>query len=122
MKRGPVLVVDDDQDLQELLRLLLEGEGYAVQLAGDGLQALARVAEAMPALILLDMNMPVLNGWQFARALREAYAAEAAPIVVVTAARDARRSAADIHADAWIGKPFDIDEVLELVRRYLAAA
>lgn len=111
-----VLVVEDDDDLQNLLRLVLEGAGHAVRRASDGRQALAAVAEAMPAIILLDMNMPVMNGWEFARAFRAAHG-HAAPIVVVTAARDARRSAADIAADAWLGKPFDLDDVLRTVDR-----
>jgi CheY-like chemotaxis protein len=117
--RERVLVVEDDQDLAALLEMLLDGEGYQVDVAGNGREALERVAAALPDLILLDMKMPVMSGPEFARAFRARYGA-AAPIVVVTAAADARRRAAEIDAEGWLGKPFDPDALLAAVEAQLA--
>jgi CheY-like chemotaxis protein len=114
-----ILVVDDDGDLRELLRLLLESAGYAVETARDGREALQRVTAHPPAVVLLDMKMPVMNGWQFAEALRRDFN-HRVPIVVVTAAEDARKSAQEVDAEGFLGKPFDLDDVLAAVARYSA--
>jgi DNA-binding response OmpR family regulator len=113
-----VLVVEDDADLASLLQMIVAEAGYEVRTAPDGAAALARVAERMPALVLLDMRMPIMNGWEFARAFRERHG-RAAPVVVVTAAEDARARAEEIAADGWLEKPFEIDDVLRIVERWL---
>jgi CheY-like chemotaxis protein len=113
-----VLVVDDDHDLLALMEIVIGEAGYPVRTASDGRVALARVAEEMPALILLDMRMPVMNGWDFARAFREQHG-RAAPIVVVTAAENAGARAEEIGAEGWLAKPFDIQDVLDAVRRHV---
>jgi CheY-like chemotaxis protein len=113
-----VLVVEDDADLASLIQMIVTDAGYGVRTAPDGALALARVAEHMPALVLLDMRMPVMNGWEFARAFRERHG-RAAPVVVVTAAEDARARAEEIGADGWLEKPFEIDEVLDIVERWV---
>lgn len=115
---GGVLVVEDDADLAGLLELLVADAGHPVRTAPDGAQALARVAEAMPSLILLDMRMPVMTGWEFARIFRARFG-RAAPIVVVTAAENARARAEEIGAEAWLEKPFDVDDVVRTLRRFL---
>lgn len=115
-ERSMVLVVDDDPDLRAAIEMLLEDEGWRVVTAPDGRAALERVAEQMPGLILLDMRMPVMNGWDFARAFRERYG-RAAPIVVVTAAEDAASRAEEIDAEGVLSKPFRIEEVIALVGR-----
>ncbi len=115
---GSVLVVEDDQDLSALLELVLADAGYGVRVAGDGRAALRCVEEAMPGVILLDMRMPVMNGWEFAREFRARYG-RACPVVVVTAAENARLRAEEIGADGWLAKPFDLDAVLEMVERQL---
>ena len=115
-----VLVVEDDPDLSALLEMLLAGAGYAVRTAGDGAQALLRVAERMPSVVLLDMCMPIMNGWEFAREFAARYA-RAAPVVVVTAEADARLCALDIGAAAWLQKPFGLEEFLGTVAQLLVA-
>jgi DNA-binding response OmpR family regulator len=114
-----LLVVEDDPDLAGLLKIILGDAGYSVRVAENGAVALARVAEAMPRLILLDMRMPVMNGWEFAREFRARHG-RAARIVVVTAAENARLRAQEIEADGWLEKPFDLDAVLEEVALQLA--
>ncbi len=109
-----VLVVDDDPDIVDVLQLVLREAGYAVRSALNGKQALEAVAARMPAVILLDMLMPVMDGWQFARELRARHG-RAAPIVVVTAAENARAWSQEIGADEVVAKPFDVDELLRVV-------
>ena len=115
-----VLVVEDDLDLLGLLEMLLQDAGHLVRTARDGAQALERVSEEMPALILLDMRMPVMNGWEFARTFRARHG-RAAPIVVVTAAENARRRAEEIQDDGFLEKPFEIEEVLLTLARFLGS-
>jgi DNA-binding response OmpR family regulator len=117
----PILVVDDDESLRRLLFWALADEGYSVMEAPDGAVALARVREAAPGLILLDMRMPVLDGWEFARRYR-ALPGPHAPIICVTAAVDAAEVAArgaQIGAVASLSKPFDLNELLALVGRHV---
>ena len=114
-----VLVVEDDADLVALLELVLQDAGYPVRTAGEGRTALSRVAEEMPGVILLDMRMPVMNGWEFAHEFRARYG-RACPIVVVTAAENARARAEEIGADDWLAKPFELQDVLDTVARQLA--
>jgi CheY-like chemotaxis protein len=116
---GPdVLVVEDDADLAALVEMILADAGYPVRTAAEGAQALARVEERMPGVILLDMRMPVMNGWEFARAFADRYG-RAAPIVVVTAAENARARAEEVGADGWIEKPFDLQAVIDAVAVHL---
>lgn len=116
--RGPILVVEDDPDLLSLMEMILVDAGRRVRTAPEGEAALERAEEELPALILLDMRMPGMNGWDFAREFRARHG-RACPIVVVTAAENARQRAEEIGADAWLAKPFDIDEVLAIVDRFL---
>lgn len=112
-----VLVVEDDRDLRDLMTLALEGDGYRVERARDGREALEIVDERMPDLILLDMRMPAMNGWEFARNFHERYDHQR-PIVVVTAAANAGQRAEEIGADGYVAKPFDLEELLGEVHRH----
>ena len=113
-----VLVVDDDQDLLTLVAMVLEGEGYKVLTATDGREGLDAIERSMPDLILLDMKMPIMNGWEFAKEFKSKYDAKA-PIVVITAYTDAKKRAEEIGAAGWIGKPFDLDTLVNVVNRYV---
>jgi CheY-like chemotaxis protein len=116
--RADVLVVDDDPDLREVVRTMLDISGYEVRCAKNGKEAVDAVAQKTPAVILLDMLMPVMDGWQCARELRARYG-DAVPIVVVTAAEHARARANEIGGvDDVLSKPFDMDELLRVVGRY----
>jgi CheY-like chemotaxis protein len=116
--RADVLVVDDDPDLREVVRTMLDISGYEVRCAKNGKEAVDAVAQKTPAVILLDMLMPVMDGWQCARELRARYG-DAVPIVVVTAAEHARARANEIGGvDDVLPKPFDMDELLRVVGRY----
>lgn len=115
-----VLVVDDDSSIRDLIEMALADQGYDVQPAANGEAALEIVHGRPPNLILLDMRMPVMDGWEFARAYR-ALPGPHVPIIVLTAARDARARAAEIDADGYLGKPFNLDELLVLVAHHASA-
>ena len=106
-----VLVVDDDPDIRRVLVYALSDEGYEVDQAPDGHLALELVAQNPPDIILLDMKMPGVDGWAFARLYRERFEHHA-PIIVLTAAQDAEQRAADIKAESYLSKPFDLDGLI----------
>lgn len=119
--RPRVLLVDDDESIRDFVRMALSDVGYDVATAEDGRAALELLARWQPSLILLDMRMPRMDGWQFSRAYRDTPRPHA-PIVVLTAARDAAESAAEIRADAHLAKPFQLAELIQLVRRFSGGA
>src|SRR3712207_8020654 len=113
-----VLVVDDDPDIRELVQAALIVEGYQVAGAANGAEALAQIMAAPPAVVLLDMRMPVLDGWGVARALREQ--GLTVPVVMMTAApeADVRTWAQEVAAAAALPKPFALEELVGLVQRF----
>src|SRR4029079_6286856 len=106
-----------DQAIREIVDMALSDEGYEVLTATDGADALLLVARRSPSVILLDMRIPVVDGWQFARAYRQTPGSHA-PIVVVTAAAEAGTRATEIDAEGVLPKPFRISELLTVVNRY----
>jgi CheY-like chemotaxis protein len=118
---GRVLVVEDEPDIRDFVAMVLGTEGYRVTTANNGASALEQVSRQPFDLILLDMRMPVMDGWTFARTYRERVGPHA-PIVVLTAAQDAAERAAQIHADGYLGKPFDLSDLLSLVAQHAGRA
>ena len=114
----PVLVVDDDAQVRALLTLALTDEGYGVVTAPDGKVALERVAQHQPQLIVLDVNMPEMDGRAFLARYRLRPGAHA-PVVLTTAGAN-KAEVADLEADAFLGKPFDLDDVGRTVAALLA--
>jgi CheY-like chemotaxis protein len=114
-----ILAVDDDDDVLQLLDVILSAQGYEVRRADNGRAALDALGRSMPSLILLDLRMPVMSGLEFARELRSRHQAPLPPIVVVTAAADPERQAAEVGAAAWVAKPFDVPRLVEVVARAL---
>jgi urea transport system substrate-binding protein len=112
------LVVDDDHDIGEMVRLALTDEGYEVVLAENGSEALNASLDDLVDIILLDMRMPIMDGWAFAEQYRSRPGPKA-PVIVVTAARDAAARAAEIDADGYLPKPFSLDELLALIQRHV---
>jgi CheY-like chemotaxis protein len=105
-----VLVVDDDPAIRAVLADVLTFEGYDVLTAGNGQEALQRIASRQPDVVLLDMRMPVMDGWEFAHALQDR--GLRLPICVMTAESDPGSWASAVGADAFIGKPFDVTQLL----------
>jgi CheY-like chemotaxis protein len=107
-----VLIVDDDAALTRLLRLTLREGGFDVAAAGNGLEGLERVEEREPDVIVLDMQMPVMDGRKFYEELRSR--GVDTPVLVLSA-YNARAEQRDIHANAYMNKPFDPDELVSAV-------
>lgn len=109
-----VLVVDDDLDSQQVVADVLEDEGYTVRMAAHGAAALEQVAQQPPAVILLDMRMPIMDGWTFARVYRQQPGPHAL-IVTMTAAQDAKRWTGEIGAAGVLATPFEMDDLVAVV-------
>lgn len=116
-----VLVIDDDPSIREAIRFVLSDEGFEVDEAANGQAALDAIDRRHPDLILLDMKMPVMDGWEFVGRYRARYDRRA-QIVVVTAAQDAARRSADAGADDYLSKPFDLDDLVRLVSTLVGPA
>ncbi|HEU4326838.1 MAG TPA: response regulator [Roseiflexaceae bacterium] len=111
-----VLVVDDDQAIRETLTMVLEEEGYRVVSVAHGRAALDHLRNAAaPCLILLDLMMPVMNGWEFCAAVRSDAALVGLPVLLLSADPSVRRTAAELGAQGALAKPTDINELLDAV-------
>jgi DNA-binding response OmpR family regulator len=108
-----ILVVDDEQITLELVKDMLEGEGYTVDLASDGRTALAKIAVHKPDLVILDINLPDITGYEVLTKIKEK---SSIPVIMLTAAigPESAVKSLDLGADDFMGKPFSI---LELVAR-----
>ena len=114
-----VLVVDDDASILDTVTAILSAEGYQVVAANSGEEAMTLLRSWHPTLVLLDMRMPIMDGWAVARAMREG--GSKVPIVVMTAAENARRWADEIGAAGHLAKPFGLDELLRCVEEHGSA-
>jgi CheY-like chemotaxis protein len=117
-----VMAVDDEQAIRGLLAVNLELEGHEVITAANGRDALEQLERVRPDLILLDVMMPNVSGWQVAESLRASPATRAIPIVFLTAKvsdADVDRGG-ELGVDAYVTKPFDPLELMDLVNRILA--
>jgi DNA-binding response OmpR family regulator len=116
---GKILVVDDEPELLQLLRYVLEAAGFSVVVASDGRQALEQVQKEHPDLVLCDVVMPELNGFETVQALRRNPETRALPILMLSArgqAQDVQR-ALDAGADGYVTKPFSYRELVAEIKR-----
>ncbi len=115
-----VLVVDDSLTVRRVTQRLLQREGYRVALAADGLQALERISQEVPDLVLSDIEMPRMDGFELARHLRGDPRRAGLPLVFITSrtAPKHREHAQSLGVDHYLGKPYSEDELMALVRRY----
>lgn len=118
MDKVKILIVDDDRNICELLRLYLEKEGYETTLAYDGQQALEVFADAKPNLVLLDVMMPRMDGWETCRRIR---ALGNVPVIMLTAKGETfdKVLGLELGADDYIVKPFDTKEVVARIKAVL---
>jgi signal transduction histidine kinase/CheY-like chemotaxis protein len=117
--RAKVLLVDDDPEILEATGQVLREWGYAVDEAPDGLTALSLARKSRPDLMLVDLMMPVMDGWALIRRLRDEKLIADVPLVVFSADRDARDRARDLDAAAALRKPFELEELQDVVERLL---
>ncbi|WP_437550300.1 response regulator [Sorangium sp. So ce367] len=121
-KTGRILVVEDDLDIRSILTQLLMFEGYDVEEAADGAEALALLRrDAPPALILLDLMMPVMDGWQLRAELQRDPSLASIPVVIVSADVRVEQEASRLRVAGLLKKPLQIEPLLELVHRICGA-
>lgn len=117
-----ILVVDDELAVADLLKVVLEAEGYRVLLAQHGREGLARLAEDRPALVLCDLMMPIMDGAALCRAMRQNPAYQAIPFVIMSARHyPPTRGDGGCDYTAFLAKPFGLDNMLALVTRLAGA-
>ena len=120
--RGPlVLVVDDDPQVREVVRINLEMEGYAVREAANGEEGLAALEEEAPDLILLDVLMPQVDGWEMLRRVQERHGVGSIPVVMFSGQLDVGSEAAERGAQGFVGKPFDLRALIEQTKQIVPA-
>jgi chemosensory pili system protein ChpA (sensor histidine kinase/response regulator) len=119
-----ILVVDDSITVRRVTQRLLQREGYRVSMAADGLQALERLAEEKPTVVLSDIEMPRMDGFDLARNIRGDARTAKLPIIMITSriAEKHRDHAKELGVDHYLGKPYSEEELLSLVKHYSAAA
>ncbi len=110
-----ILIVDDEPGILGMVEALLTDEGYHTTKAGNGVEALKRLASRPHHLVLLDLMMPVMDGHTCCRIIKDKAETKNLPIILMSAMMDLKRKAADLCADGYLRKPFDIEELLELV-------
>ncbi len=118
MSMGKIMVADDDKNICELIRIYLEKEGYTVVIAGDGEEAVQLFAAEQPDMVLLDVMMPKLDGWQVCREIRQK---GNTPIIMVTAKGETfdKVLGLELGADDYMVKPFDTKEVVARIKAVL---
>lgn len=110
-----VLVVDDDPAIRGLVADALRDEGYTVDLAAHGREALEAMRARRPATVVLDLMMPVMDGFSFMEACHSEQLCENVPIVVISAVQDALQRVSEAPVYACVAKPFDLDELIRTV-------
>jgi len=117
-----ILIVEDDADHARMVQLTLETHGYHTTLVRNGREALEHVGQTAPDLIVLDVKMPEMDGWQTLQQLRADHATSALPVIVLTAKTEADDIAMSWHvgADLYLKKPFNAPTLLSFVERLLA--
>jgi len=123
MSETPILVVDDDPNARDIVRMYLEAKGYRVSTAADGKEALAKLEEVRPELVLLDVMMPGMDGWEVARVIKNHPQFASVRLVMLTARSDFTDKQEGLRsgADDYIVKPIRLEELGERVEKNLAA-
>ncbi|TMB00509.1 MAG: response regulator [Deltaproteobacteria bacterium] len=116
-----VLVIDDDPDILQTLGLCLSSEGYRVLMAANGKEALDILEREHPSVILLDLMMPVMDGWQFVAELDHRGQRDV-PLLILSADRSVQGHAQQLRASGHLAKPFDLDELLGKVQQLTGGA
>jgi CheY-like chemotaxis protein len=113
-----ILIVEDEHDIRAVLTEILEDEGYAVASVPNGLAALVFLQEHRPQLILLDLGMPIMTGWEFREQQRHDPALANIPVIVMSATPHLNQTAAALHAADCLDKPIELNALLGMVEHY----
>ena len=119
-----ILVVEDDPDLRQILRLQLTSQGFAVVEATDGAAGFAAVQRERPSCVILDLMMPVVDGFGFLKRVRSVEDHQDIPVIIVTASEDERNRIRGFQyqADAYMSKPYDLDALVAEIERLVGTA
>jgi two-component system response regulator MprA len=117
-----ILVVDDEESIRDVIAETLELEGYRVEKAADGREALLMVRATRPDAIVLDLMMPGMDGWTFLNQCRKDDLCGGTPVLVMSAYRKLGEITRELHVQACLEKPFDLDVFLRAIERLLPAA
>jgi CheY-like chemotaxis protein len=113
-----ILIIDDDSDIREAFSQILEFEGYVVATAANGREALERLKQFKPSLILLDLMMPVMNGKQFREKQKNDQEISQIPVVVLTADNQSQDRQTIVDVNGYLRKPVRLDTLLDTVRYF----
>src|SRR5438477_10699911 len=113
-----VLVVDDDPAIRGLVADALRGEGFSVDLAAHGREALDAMRTRRPSTVVLDLMMPIMDGFSFIEACHKEQLCDGLPIVVMSAVHDALERISEVPVHACIAKPFDLDDLVRTVGQF----
>ncbi len=118
--KAKILVVDDEIDTLNLVKMILETESYKVQIAQDGQEAFSRISQEKPDLILLDIKMPGMNGYEICRKLKRSPETATVPIIMFSASdSNTKTRVREAGADGFMLKPFTIEQLLDVVKKHL---
>jgi CheY-like chemotaxis protein len=113
-----ILIVEDDPDILSSLAEVIRDEGYRVQTAANGFQALAVLERSRPNLIFLDLMMPVMDGWRFMEEIRTRLPSLDVPIVLISAMHNLTDEARRLGVRHFLAKPYDLEDVVRIAREY----
>lgn len=116
-----ILIIEDEYDIRAVLTEILEDEGYVVASVPNGLEALVFLQKHHPQLILLDLGMPIMTGWEFRERQRRDPALADIPVIIMSATRHLNQTAAALQAADYLDKPIEINALLSLVEQYCSA-
>jgi len=119
LNTSPILVVDDDIDLRKMIQWVLEDEGFEVETAANGLDAVDQAMQQRPALVILDLGLPLLVGEGVAAELHAQYGTTI-PLVLITADEHAEEKSRQVGASTFLRKPFEIDDLVNAVQQALS--
>jgi DNA-binding response OmpR family regulator len=120
MTSQTILVVDDDTAILDMISQILQEENYHVITANNGRAAITRAQQEEPRLILLDLMMPEMNGWQVINELRASPKTRSIPVLLLSARREMAVTAQELGVTSYLEKPFDLDDLLSRVEQILA--
>ena len=115
-----ILIVEDDPDILSSLAEAIREEGFEVETAANGYQALARLESQQPDLIFLDLMMPLMDGWKFLEIARQRFPEMAAPVVLLSAVHNLTEEARRLGVTAFLSKPFDLEDVARMAHSLTA--
>lgn len=119
-----ILVVEDDPDLRTIVRLQLSASGFEISEAENGAAGFEKIQQEIPDCVILDLMMPVMDGFGFLKRVRSSMALQDVPILILTASEDERNRTRGFQyqADAYMSKPYDLTELTQTVQQLCTAA